>query len=763
MHFNFDLFLPSSFRWTKNGELLDWKSKNITQHPTKGTLIFTQPKESDQGYYQCVLENDQGKAVSNIVNVRKISFNGIKRRNGIIETMVREGQSFKLSCQPNCNLPKELSLIWKIKQNDRFKLIDDPRIVHDPEGNLYFSNILLGDAATYVAWVKPRKLRRIEREVQRVVLTVTTDDSVKANQAPREKYRTPQNTTGQVGEEIVLSCIFAGTPMPTVLWKQNDGVIEPNDRINVNGAQIVIINATLDDAGLYTCIVSNDATIHNPKVYSIFLNIVSVPRFTIEPHNEVVRTDQRVKFICSADGNPKPAIQWTKNGLPFERVANSELNKITIDNDSLIIRDVEYSDTTNFGCNASNAIGYVYKDFYLKVINLAPRILWKLENKKVFVGDSAKLYCGFYGVPAPDLRWSADSHDIYNQSRYEIDPNGYLTIYNVTLEDEGQFKCVASNLFGTAIESANLIVWQHTHILGDTVRYHINEGEEITIDCQVVSDSRLHVEINWYKNYSELESSRFVRHSNNSLTILDAKRDDAGTYQCSASTSRDEVNADQGIVEINFQNETLGRPLKNPENIKITSSKPGNLIITWKPITESEQNGANFRYLVQWRESHLENDWQTKSIHNARQSTEIIESLPSYTLYTVRVLSENDHGLATQAPQIVVQGYSGEDMILTAPRELTLLQIIDSQSVLIRWKAPLLANDYRGEIVGYKILVWNDGNLDNVKQNEVVKSASTSIVNGLKPGVNNYISILAYSQMHDGPASESIKIVMPTL
>lgn len=190
------------------------------------------------------------------------------------------------------------------------------------------------------------------------------------------------------------------------------------------------------------------------------------------------------------------------------------------------------------------------------------------------------------------------------------------------------------------MESADLIVWQHTQILGDTVKYHNNVGKNITIDCLVISDYRLHVEINWYKNYTELNSCRFVRHSNNSITILAAKQEDAGIYQCTASTSRDEVNADQGIVEITPNAaDALGKPLKNPENVKIKSSKPGELIITWNAITESEQNGATFRYLVQYKESHLVNDWKTNSVYNSRQSSVTIDSLPSYTQYKVHVLS----------------------------------------------------------------------------------------------------------------------------
>ena len=44
-----------------------------------------------------------------------------------------------------------------------------------------------------------------------------------------------------------------------------------------------------------------------------------------------------------------------------------DLNRITIGN-------LQKQDTGNYGCNATNKIGYVYKDAYVNVLSLPPDI-----------------------------------------------------------------------------------------------------------------------------------------------------------------------------------------------------------------------------------------------------------------------------------------------------------------------------------------------------------------------------------------------------
>ena len=59
----------SRYRWEKDGEPLD--SASILMKPGSGTIIITQPRDEDEGIYQCFASNAFGVAVSVKVMLRR--------------------------------------------------------------------------------------------------------------------------------------------------------------------------------------------------------------------------------------------------------------------------------------------------------------------------------------------------------------------------------------------------------------------------------------------------------------------------------------------------------------------------------------------------------------------------------------------------------------------------------------------------------------------------------------------------------------------
>jgi hypothetical protein len=70
--------------------------------------------------------------------------------------------------------------------------------------------------------------------------------------------------------------------------------------------------------------------------------------------------------MCEAKGVPKPAIQWIYNGKPIDQAAPNP--RRTVQANKIVIKRLVKSDTGNYGCNATNSIGYVYKDVYVNVL-----------------------------------------------------------------------------------------------------------------------------------------------------------------------------------------------------------------------------------------------------------------------------------------------------------------------------------------------------------------------------------------------------------
>ena len=101
-------------------------------------------------------------------------------------------------------------------------------------------------------------------------------------------------------DNVTFLCAAQGGPGNTYQWLLNDALLqnETTDTLNLT-------SISLRDAGVYTCIVSNNAGMDNATA-TLYIR----PRITTSPQD--VRTDVNVtvSFTCEAEGFPTPAISW---------------------------------------------------------------------------------------------------------------------------------------------------------------------------------------------------------------------------------------------------------------------------------------------------------------------------------------------------------------------------------------------------------------------------------------------------------------------
>ena len=63
-------------------------------------------------------------------------------------------------------------------------------------------------------------------------------------------------------------------------------------------------------------------------------------------------------FNCTADGNPEPSIDWTKDNVTLNIAADSDLSESNSGKvHSLTIQNVHRSDKGQYTCVANNSIG----------------------------------------------------------------------------------------------------------------------------------------------------------------------------------------------------------------------------------------------------------------------------------------------------------------------------------------------------------------------------------------------------------------------
>ena len=77
----------------------------------------------------------------------------------------------------------------------------------------------------------------------------------------------PSDTFLNSGDTYVFLCEAEGRPLPSIVWKRNGGVLSNSTNIYITEEEVgdsilvstlTLVNATLNDAGVYECIASND-------------------------------------------------------------------------------------------------------------------------------------------------------------------------------------------------------------------------------------------------------------------------------------------------------------------------------------------------------------------------------------------------------------------------------------------------------------------------------------------------------------------------
>lgn len=93
---------------------------------------------------------------------------------------------------------------------------------------------------------------------------------------------------------------------------------------------------------------------------------LAIPYFIVAPELINAAEGETAEFRCEAGGVPKPEIKWIHNGKPISEAPPNPRRRV--ENNRIIIERLVESDTGNYGCNATNSLGYVYKDVYVNVL-----------------------------------------------------------------------------------------------------------------------------------------------------------------------------------------------------------------------------------------------------------------------------------------------------------------------------------------------------------------------------------------------------------
>lgn len=185
-----------------------------------------------------------------------------------------------------------------------------------------------------------------------------------------------------------------------------------------------------------------------------------------------------VKFRCQAMGNPPPSLRWYKNGNELRKDQRIGGYKIRDHMWSLIMESVVPSDKGNYTCVVENEYGSLRHTYQLDVVERSPhRPILQAglpANQTAVVGSNVDFVCRVFSDPQPHIQWL--KHIVINGSKVGPDGLPYarvlktanvnttdremevLNLRSVTLEDSGEYTCLAANSIGVSHHSAWLTV-----------------------------------------------------------------------------------------------------------------------------------------------------------------------------------------------------------------------------------------------------------------------------------------------------------------
>uniref|UniRef100_A0A8C9ZP57 Neural cell adhesion molecule L1 n=1 Tax=Sander lucioperca TaxID=283035 RepID=A0A8C9ZP57_SANLU len=651
---------------------------------------------------------------------------------GITSTkMVLRGETLELECIADGLPTPEIS--W---QKDGGELPSSRMSFYNFKKTLKVSDVNEADAGDYRC-TATNKLGTAQH-----IIKVSVKAAPFWVSAPRNLILAP-NETG------ILTCRVNGEPKPKISWFVNGVPIESNRK--VDGDTVILSYVQTGSSAVYQCNASNE---FGYLLANAFVNVLAEAPRVLTPPNRVyqVIANNPALLHCASFGSPIPTITWfkdsqtsVKNGDPY----------VIHENGTLEIHVAQPLHSGKYTCIASNNLGIKENHVYLEVKE-PTRILKQPEYKDVHRGMSAVFECKVKHDPSliPTVIWLKDNGELPDDERFDVDVDS-LTIRDVTDEDEGTYTCIQNTTLDQDSASAMLTVvgnpdpptdLELTDQTERSVQLTWTPGDEHNSPTQkflIQYEDLLHQPGVWVNltdapgtsTTVQLKLSPYVYYSFRVLAL-----NGVGYSQPSQPSSQYRTNP--------------SAPDENPSDVQGVGTKPGNLVISWTPLTGFLANGPGLEYKVQWRQKDVDEDWSSETVANVSQF--VVSGTPTYVPYEIKVQALNDYGSGPE-PEVVI-GYSGEDLPLSAPDSVQVM-VHNSTLAEVHWE-PVSFQSVRGKLQGYKVLFdkWLFLQHDTEQQEQVL-TFSGNRSEGRLPGLQPYslynLTIRVLNIKGEGPPSPS--------
>nr|XP_034983793.1 neuronal cell adhesion molecule isoform X3 [Zootoca vivipara] len=395
-------------------------------------------------------------------------------------------------------------------------------------------------------------------------------------QPPTITQQSPKDYIVDPRENIVIQCEAKGKPPPSFSWTRNGTHFDIDKDVRVRmkpHSGTLIINIINDEnggkaetyEGVYQCTARNElgAAISNnivirPSRSPLWTKEKLVPKTVIE--------GQYAILPCRPPaGLPPPIIFWMDNSfqkLPQNNRVSQSLNgdlyfsnvkpedsrddyicyarfnhTQTIQQKQPISLKVERVDSLNETITANMSDSDFYGDRLSP--ERRPTLLLptgSTSSKTELRGNTLLLECIAEGLPTPLIRWIKEGGELPANRTFLDNFHKTLKIIDISEADSGKYKCIASNLLGSAHHVITVTVKAAPYWIREPTNLVLSPGESGSLICR--ANGKPKPSISWLANGVPIaiapeDPSRNV--DGDTVIFTDVQERSSAVYQCNAS------------------------------------------------------------------------------------------------------------------------------------------------------------------------------------------------------------------------------------
>ncbi|KAJ7993536.1 hypothetical protein DPEC_G00273430 [Dallia pectoralis] len=639
--------------WRLGGETLLWKGDKyqIKQRDSDQELIIREVVPEDSGVYSCVCRDQKTKATV------KVTAKSATFKVGLKNQEAPEGGLVTLRCElSKAGAPVE----WWRGGTELFQDLSKGKYQMKQEGKMAEMNIINMQPEDFGKYSCVTGDQKTTVEVKLQGQPPTFRDNLK-------------NVEVEEGKTVTLHCELS-KPAASIVWKRGAELLTDVDKYQIRKkdqlVELKIVNASVEDCGVYTCICGQQRT---TATVSIKARPVT---FLDELKNVQVEEGGNVTLRCELS-KPRTSVEWRRG---TDVLQNSEKYQMKQKDTllELIIRRSSPEDSGVYSCSTEDQ-----KTSATVIITAMPvTFKHKLKNQEVLEDGTVTLRCEI-SKPGVPVEWLKGGEPMREGEKHHMKQEGKIAemvIRNVVLQDSGEYSCVT---VCHAKSTATIKVREVQNVM-------IKEGDSGTFLCEL---SKPGAPVTWRRGRVILKSGDKYEMKQEGhiakLLLNNVEESDAGNYTCRSNDAQSTAELTVKAPPITFMVKLKNQEVEEENSVTLVCelSKPG-LVAEWRKGETLLKNGV--RYQIQRRDAVMElmirhaalDDTGVYScVYKDTKTTAFVSITPTPIIFKTGLKNQEapEGGVVTLRCElskagVPVEWWRGEEKVSSGGRHLTRLE-----------------------------------------------------------------------------------------